>query len=200
MNSIKFLVSADPTYAREVIPAVLCNAHHHFKAVAPFGQGNEKHIYFPAGETFPLAYRVSIEEQDHGDRIMLWTDRPVKRGSTKTTPDNCEMDKLAVEVLIEQSRARLRRKLLPAYRRWYNNFQGIVDARILYIECESVTEAPAGLTGSYMKLSAEGRRAETLAWMKRSLVAYVGARQVHEVTESFEEMLRRLDSRFPWTH
>lgn len=198
-TTLKFFVAADPTFARETVPAVIQNAHHRFKELGAFSGGDEKTIYLPADETFPFAPRLVITDRGVHEEITLFTDRPVKKGSTRTRPDNCTLDPLAMEVMIGHARALTRRKILPAFRLWYNNFQGIEDGRAIFVLCESVTEAPAGLTGSYVSLTTAGKPAEATAWLKRQLVAYVGAREVREVTDSFDAMLRGSEPRFPWT-
>ncbi|MBX9669565.1 MAG: hypothetical protein K2X93_18220 [Candidatus Obscuribacterales bacterium] len=200
MNKIKFFLSADPTYAREVIPAVLQNNFHRFKPWGAFHQGDEKFIYIPASDDFPTAHRIRIRENigHTGEEITLFSERPVKKGSKATKPDSSEIDQLVLDVLLGQARAQLRRKIMPAYRRWYDNFQGLYCGRALFVECESLTECPKGMTGSYITMQTDGKPAESIAWMKRQLVAYVGTRQVDEVTEDFDAMLRRIEASFPW--
>lgn len=201
MIKIKFRVSSDPTFARETVPGVMQNGFHCYKPYGTFHLTDEKFIYLPANENFPTAQLLTIKHENDRERGMTLRALRPANGRSKEVRDICDIeDKLVIDVLIGHSRAHTRQKMMPAFRQWSATFQGVEDGRAIIATCESITECPKDMGGSYVTLNCDGRHAEATALMKRLLVAFVGAREVHEVTEEFDAMLRRLESDFPWTY
>jgi len=195
MQSIKFFIAATPDWAAEIIPTML--ARRSFQTGLR-SQGCEKTIYLPATQKFSSATELFIRRSALDSDITVIATR--QRKGKKPIRQGYSVNEDVMEVMIELGRSRLSRKMLPAFKRQYQIHRGYLQERPVTIECEAITEAPSGMCGSYITLASESRGAGVIPWLKSQLVQFVGARQVHFVQESFEEMMKRLDPRFPWTY
>lgn len=200
----KFRVDSNPAYclmphpnaqSGKTLPELLLER----LGFTDLGTHDEKRIYLPACEKFPEA--TYILERPKG--IALAGEQIVRRhGNKKPKAFEQPIDDFMRNFLLEQARARIEKKMLPSFRNVYSTYHGTENLRCTIV-CESVSDGPKALNGSYVTIQPWNRERGLERQVQNCLQAiFKGAHKskmpTRALTWSLEVLLEKAHPNFLW--
>ncbi len=190
-QQLKFWFSGNEAMAEALMEAM---PHAHGMTEIPQQVERCKIVYLGATRFYTESQWVIYREHDIFGGGLRWHGRGASR---VLQPRYVRTDENSARLLIDMARTSTGWNILPCYSLHTKQFHGSVGKVYTRIRVDALTECPKGLHGSWITLESDGNKA--LDRMRRESVRFVGATGFKLDVRSYDDILRSLTPKFPWS-